>query len=95
MPKLYNVIKESLKRPTGIAYPFSSANCIIITTNQSIILDHYMYASYVAAKTMYFGVGGGMLPFKQLVETDGIFNIEVVFNVANNVKREVLELKYK
>ncbi|CAG8475277.1 8391_t:CDS:2 [Paraglomus brasilianum] len=69
MPKLYNVIKESLKRPTGIAY--------------------------VAAKTMYFGVGGGVLPFKQLVEADGIFNIEVVFNVTHDVKREVLELRYK
>ena len=60
-----------------------------------IILDHNVYASYVAAKTMYFGVGGGVLPFKQLVEADGIFNIEVVFNVTHNVKREVLELRYK
>ncbi|KAG9288737.1 hypothetical protein G9A89_004356 [Geosiphon pyriformis] len=66
--KLYDVIKNILKPPKGIAL--------------------------VSAKTMYFGVGGGTLVFRQLVERDNLFAIKVVHTVTANVKREILELTF-
>ena len=50
--------------------------------------------AYVAAKSYYFGVGGGTAAFRQLVEADGVFACRAVAVVDDGVsnKREVLEL---
>ncbi|CAG8550291.1 1706_t:CDS:2 [Ambispora leptoticha] len=66
--KLYNVIKNILKRPTGVAL--------------------------VSSKTMYFGVGGGILPFRQLIERDNVFNVKVVYTVTLHLRREILEMRF-
>ncbi|GBB86134.1 hypothetical protein RclHR1_01260005 [Rhizophagus clarus] len=68
LPKLYNVIKYSLKRPNGIAL--------------------------IAAKSIYFGVGGGVLPFRHLIEQDKVFGIKIFYNAEAHVKREILMLTF-
>ncbi|XP_037027450.1 histidine protein methyltransferase 1 homolog [Bradysia coprophila] len=47
----------------------------------------------VAAKTYYFGVGGGCRDFERLVKDDGSLQSEVVFVVSENVPREILKVK--
>lgn len=34
---------------------------------------------FIAGKTYYFGVGGGMRQFQNLVEEDGVFDVEIVW----------------
>ncbi|CAG8535124.1 1338_t:CDS:2 [Diversispora eburnea] len=68
LPKLYNVIKNSLKRPNGVAY--------------------------IAAKTIYFGVGGGILAFRHIIEQENLFEISVVYTVTEHVRREILKLSF-
>lgn len=48
----------------------------------------------VAAKTYYFGVGGGCRDFEQLIRDDGQLQSEVVFVVSENVQREILKVKF-
>ena len=49
----------------------------------------------VAAKTFYFGVGGDILSFRQLIEKDDVFDVKVVFSAQAFVRREILELTFK
>ncbi|XP_043208620.1 histidine protein methyltransferase 1 homolog [Amphibalanus amphitrite] len=46
----------------------------------------------VAAKTFYFGVGGGTRAFEQAVLEDGRFSSEVVFSTKQGLHREILRL---
>jgi len=41
--------------------------------------------SYVAAKTCYFGVGGGSQDFATYVQRCNVFNVEVVYSVTSGV----------
>lgn len=55
--------------------------------------------SYVAAKTVYFGVGGGVLPFCNLLQEtkddDGDKLVaERVFESDSTVKRELLKVSW-
>ena len=50
---------------------------------------------YVAAKTYYFGVGGGTLSFTGLVQEKGEFNIESVWQSESGVAREILKMTLK
>lgn len=47
----------------------------------------------VAAKTCYFGVGGGTRLFEDALATDGFFSSRVVFVMDSGVQREILELR--
>lgn len=49
--------------------------------------------AYIAAKTMYFGLDGGTLPFRQLVEQEAGISVQQVAVVPEGVAREVLELQ--
>uniref|UniRef100_A0A6B0V5J4 Uncharacterized protein n=1 Tax=Ixodes ricinus TaxID=34613 RepID=A0A6B0V5J4_IXORI len=49
----------------------------------------------VAAKTCYFGVGGGTRQFEETVASDGTFKSRVVFVTDTGVQREILELRRK
>ncbi|CAL8471510.1 g11052 [Coccomyxa elongata] len=53
--------------------------------------------AWVAAKSYYFGVGGGTASFIRLVEKDGTFNVKTidVINDGASNKREILTLKFK
>lgn len=50
---------------------------------------------FVAGKTYYFGVGGGMRQFESLVLKDGCFNVKSVWTNQNGVNREILKLTRK
>lgn len=49
----------------------------------------------VAAKTCYFGLGGGTRQFEASLEADGTFESRVVFVTDSGVQREILELRRK
>uniref|UniRef100_A0A182P949 protein-histidine N-methyltransferase n=1 Tax=Anopheles epiroticus TaxID=199890 RepID=A0A182P949_9DIPT len=48
-----------------------------------------------AAKTYYFGVGGGVRLFEQAMNTDGRFLHEVVWKCESGVKREIVRITRK
>lgn len=50
---------------------------------------------YLAAKRHYFGVGGSLRHFKQVLLKENIFNSECVFACDDNVGREVLRITFK
>ncbi|XP_046833059.1 histidine protein methyltransferase 1 homolog [Vespa crabro] len=49
----------------------------------------------IAAKTYYFGVGGGMRQFETIVKKDELFNTEVVWRNSKGLQREILKLSWK
>lgn len=50
--------------------------------------------AYVAAKTHYFGVGGGTRSFEKLVKMDGVFDVSVCKVYTAGVQREILCMRY-
>lgn len=50
---------------------------------------------FVADKTHYFGVGGGMRSFEEYIEHDGILASKVHTVIDATVQREILELAFK
>lgn len=50
---------------------------------------------YLAAKTCYFGVGGGTRQFEEEVIKGGVFVIEVCQTLTEDVQREILLLQFK
>lgn len=46
----------------------------------------------VAAKIYYFGVGGGLRQFEQLIEQDKRFKSKTVWSSNEGVNREIIEL---
>lgn len=50
---------------------------------------------YLAAKTCYFGVGGGAREFEEYVRMEGVFDLIVVKELDNGVQREILKLTLK
>uniref|UniRef100_A0A182X7Q1 protein-histidine N-methyltransferase n=1 Tax=Anopheles quadriannulatus TaxID=34691 RepID=A0A182X7Q1_ANOQN len=50
---------------------------------------------YLAAKTYYFGVGGGVRLFEQAIDADGRFRHEVVWKCCSGVKREIVRITRK
>ncbi|XP_054707433.1 histidine protein methyltransferase 1 homolog isoform X2 [Uloborus diversus] len=50
---------------------------------------------YLAAKTHYFGVGGGIIDFEDLLMADGTFEISDVHKIKAGVERQILKLKFK
>ncbi|XP_001868217.2 histidine protein methyltransferase 1 homolog [Culex quinquefasciatus] len=49
----------------------------------------------LAAKTYYFGVGGGLRLFEKALQEDGHFSHQTVWECESGVKREILEIKTK
>lgn len=52
-------------------------------------------AAYVAAKTYYFGVGGGVRQFEQNVQQNGKLNCEVSWKSTGGIQREILKITHK
>ena len=53
--------------------------------------------AYIAAKSYYFGVGGGTRLFAAAAERDGVFQVDTVASFsdgASNV-REILRVRFK
>ncbi|XP_071519193.1 histidine protein methyltransferase 1 homolog isoform X2 [Panulirus ornatus] len=49
----------------------------------------------LAAKSHYFGVGGGTLQFINLVKQEGLLSVRTITTNNEGVKREILEMKFK
>ncbi|XP_033762291.1 histidine protein methyltransferase 1 homolog [Pecten maximus] len=50
---------------------------------------------YLAAKTHYFGVGGGVHLFEEFVKKEGCFRTEVALTISTEVPRVILKLTWK
>lgn len=50
--------------------------------------------AYLAAKTYYFGVGGGLREFEALLAADKRLRSEVVWKSTENVQREILRITH-
>lgn len=50
--------------------------------------------AYLAAKTYYFGVGGGLRAFEALVRADGALRTETLWTSTENVQREILKITH-
>jgi len=50
---------------------------------------------FVAGKTYYFGVGGGMRQFENLMLKDGYFDVKSAWRSQDGVNREILKLTRK
>ncbi|CAL1287898.1 unnamed protein product [Larinioides sclopetarius] len=50
---------------------------------------------YLASKVHYFGVGGGIADFEELLKEDGTFNFSTVFKTTEGVGRRILKLTRK
>lgn len=50
---------------------------------------------YLAAKTLYFGVGGSLREFEDVIRRDDTFETSVVFTLKENVVREILKIQFK
>lgn len=48
---------------------------------------------FLAAKTYYFGVGGGLRAFESLLAADGALRSQVVWQSTKNVQREILRIE--
>lgn len=64
-----------------------------------LLILNLFFFSYVAAKTVYFGVGGGILPFCNLLsktqdEAGDKMKYEKAFESASTVKREILKISW-
>ncbi|KAJ1730010.1 hypothetical protein LPJ61_003245 [Coemansia biformis] len=49
----------------------------------------------VAAKTVYFGLTGSVLSFKQYVQASGVFDIETVWESGGSMGREILRMTWR
>ena len=51
---------------------------------------------YIAAKSYYFGVGGGTSSFKKLLKRDGMLEVHTVATIdhGDGNKREILKLNF-
>lgn len=50
---------------------------------------------YLAAKLHYFGVGGSLRHFEEVLLKENIFKSETVFRCKDNVGREILKITFK
>lgn len=50
---------------------------------------------YLAAKLHYFGVGGSLRQFEEILLKKDIFKSESVFSCNDNVGREILKISFK
>lgn len=50
---------------------------------------------FVAAKSHYFGVGGGLEQFVDVIKSGKVFKSKEVWQAAENLKRGIIELKFE
>ncbi|XP_046390248.1 histidine protein methyltransferase 1 homolog isoform X2 [Ischnura elegans] len=51
--------------------------------------------AYIAAKTFYFGVGGGLRQFEKLLAEEGNMDMNVCWKCSDGVQREILKVQFK
>lgn len=63
--------------------------------NKIVVIILNSYDRYLAAKTCYFGVGGGLRSFEEFVARKGVFDSTVCWTCKEGVQREILQLTFK
>ncbi|KAJ2587100.1 hypothetical protein H4R99_008257 [Coemansia sp. RSA 1722] len=58
-------------------------------------LNQQVPAVLVAAKSIYFGLTGSVLTFKQYVDARGVFDVDSVWQSGGSMPREILRLTWK
>uniref|UniRef100_A0A023GKN9 protein-histidine N-methyltransferase n=1 Tax=Amblyomma triste TaxID=251400 RepID=A0A023GKN9_AMBTT len=86
-PSQYDVILTS-----ETIYSTSSYKSLIAVLKKAVKRTGFIL---VAAKTCYFGVGGGTRLFEDALAEDGFFTSRVVFVTDVGVQREILELRVR
>ena len=66
-----------------------------LLTALKCLLRPQVGVAYVAAKSFYFGVGGSVSSFVELLREDGYFHVEKCHVVDYEISREILMLKPK
>ncbi|XP_047991249.1 histidine protein methyltransferase 1 homolog [Leguminivora glycinivorella] len=78
-----------------------TSETIYNTTNYDKLIDLFVKRLskdgevYIAAKTCYFGVGGGMRQFEATVEKNGLLESKVCWKSSGGILREILKLTKK
>ncbi|XP_043506735.1 histidine protein methyltransferase 1 homolog isoform X2 [Frieseomelitta varia] len=49
----------------------------------------------IAGKSYYFGVGGGIRQFQNLIEEDGIFDVETMWKTRDGLEKKILKITRK
>lgn len=91
-------IESLLTKKFDIILSAETIYCIDYYERLHAILQHALCESgsiYIAAKSFYFGVGGGVHLWEEFVKSKGIFAINAVQNVDAPLKRHVLKMKFK
>ncbi|XP_045498482.1 histidine protein methyltransferase 1 homolog isoform X1 [Colias croceus] len=70
-------------------YNLSNYDKLVNFFNQRLTNDGTVY---IAAKTYYFGVGGGMRQFEQALTNSGKFKFEIVWNTTSGIQREIMKI---
>ncbi|XP_013186893.1 histidine protein methyltransferase 1 homolog isoform X2 [Amyelois transitella] len=52
-------------------------------------------AVYLAAKTCYFGVGGGVRQFESKLKNNGTFQSEICWTCSGGIQREILKITHR
>lgn len=75
-------------------YSQRGQECLLDCIKQALQPPHGV--AYVAAKSYYFGVGGGTAAFEELVKLDGILECSTVWSSTDDTstKREILQLNF-
>uniref|UniRef100_A0A1E1XIP7 protein-histidine N-methyltransferase n=1 Tax=Amblyomma aureolatum TaxID=187763 RepID=A0A1E1XIP7_9ACAR len=86
-PSQYDLILTS-----ETIYSTSSYQSLIAVLKKAVKRSGFVL---VAAKTCYFGVGGGTRLFEDALAKDGFFTSRVAFVTDTGVQREILELRVR
>lgn len=90
---------ELTREDPGFDYIFTSET-IYNPCNQQKLLDTFAVklaktgTVYLGAKIHYFGVGGGIRQFEDLLKKDHRFKSEVVWTSSEGVQREILKINW-
>lgn len=90
---------ELTKEDQKFDYIYTSET-IYNPSNQQKLLDTFAEklaktgTVYLGAKIHYFGVGGGIRQFEELLRKDNRFKSEVVWTSSEGVQREILKINW-
>nr|CAH7768033.1 unnamed protein product [Callosobruchus chinensis] len=95
-----NMVSDSLPEGEKFDYIFTSET---VYSTHSYPKLHKVFESllkddgkvYLAAKSFYFGVGGGVPYFKEFLDKNKVFKYLTVWEHTTGIKRVILEIKFK
>ena len=94
LPKQFDVVltSETIYSPSSQRLLLDALKRLVIDGNRGS-RNRTGGRVYLAAKETYFGVGGSVAGFKELVEEDGSFSVSFVHTVRSSIHRHILLLR--